>query len=148
MFICKKCIWVLLNSTQCISTRLLCDLTRLSNKQAWKHFKQGKVEEIFDPNLMMHIRPNIKFQKEAIKVVHIGLLCTQESPSLRPSMSAALKMLATNDEPLPAPTNPPFIDEGTMELNNNMTQRLLNTSNTDDSSSVSHTLTDLELSFR
>ncbi|KAJ0489599.1 putative protein kinase RLK-Pelle-DLSV family [Helianthus annuus] len=114
---------------------------------AWKHFKQGKVEEIFDPNLMMHISPNIKFQKEAIKVVHIGLLCTQESPSLRPSMSAALKMLATNDEPIPAPTNPPFIDEGTMELNN-MTQRLLNTSNTDDSSSVSHTLTDLELSFR
>ncbi|XP_076893050.1 cysteine-rich receptor-like protein kinase 2 [Bidens hawaiensis] len=105
---------------------------------AWKHFKQGRVEEIFDPNLMMHIQPNIKFQKEAIKVVHVALLCIQEAPSLRPSMSAALKMLAVNDEPLPAPSNPPFIDEeGTMEFNN-ITQKLLNNFNGDDSSSWSH----------
>ncbi|XP_076892501.1 cysteine-rich receptor-like protein kinase 2 [Bidens hawaiensis] len=104
---------------------------------AWKHFKQGRVEEIFDPNLMMHIHPNIKFQKEAVKVVHVALLCIQEAPSLRPSMSAALKMLAVNDEPLPAPSNPPFIDEGTMEFNN-ITQRLLNNFNGDGSSSMSH----------
>ncbi|KAF5778165.1 putative protein kinase RLK-Pelle-DLSV family [Helianthus annuus] len=85
---------------------------------AWKHFKQGTVEEIFDTNLMMHMYPNINFQKEVIKVVHIALLCTQEALSLRPSMSTALKMLAKDDYPLPAPSNPPFIDELTMELNN------------------------------
>ncbi|KAD1859328.1 hypothetical protein E3N88_42195 [Mikania micrantha] len=101
----------------------------------WKHFKQGRVEEIFDPNLMMHIHPNISFQKQVIKVVHVGLLCTQEAPSLRPSMSATLKMLAENDEPLPAPSNPPFIDEKTIELNN-ITQKLLKNCNSDHSSSV------------
>ncbi|XP_076883088.1 cysteine-rich receptor-like protein kinase 2 [Bidens hawaiensis] len=104
---------------------------------AWTHFMQGRVEEIFDPHLMMHIHHNIKFHKEAIKVVHVALLCIQEAPSLRPSMSATLKMLAVNDEPLPAPSNPPFIDEGTMELNN-ITQKLLNDFNGDDSSSLSH----------
>ncbi|XP_076941624.1 cysteine-rich receptor-like protein kinase 2 isoform X1 [Bidens hawaiensis] len=102
---------------------------------AWKHFKLGTVEEIFDPNLMMHIYPNINFQKDALKVVHVGLLCTQEDPSLRPSMSAILKMLAKNDEPLPAPSNPPFIDEKTMELNH-ITNKLLNHSDRDDCSSV------------
>ncbi|XP_076938574.1 cysteine-rich receptor-like protein kinase 2 [Bidens hawaiensis] len=83
---------------------------------AWYHFQQNKVEQIFDPNLMMHIYPNINFQKEAIKVVQVGLLCTQEAPHLRPSMSTVLKMLAKDDEPLPLPSNPPFIDEKTMEL--------------------------------
>ncbi|KAK9063458.1 hypothetical protein SSX86_017328 [Deinandra increscens subsp. villosa] len=102
---------------------------------AWKHFKQGTVEEIFDPNLMMHTYPNNDFQKDAIKVVHVGLLCTQEAQSLRPSMSRALKMLAKDDEPLPAPSNPPFVDEKTMELNN-ITHRLLNNGDDDDSSSV------------
>ncbi|KAI3516191.1 hypothetical protein L1887_15102 [Cichorium endivia] len=83
---------------------------------AWKHFQENTVEEIFDPNLMMHLHPNINYQKEAKKVVQIGLLCTQEAPPLRPYMSTVLRMLA-KDESLPLPSNPPFIDEKTMELN-------------------------------
>ncbi|KAI3730905.1 hypothetical protein L1987_62085 [Smallanthus sonchifolius] len=102
---------------------------------AWKHFKQGTVEEIFDPHLMMHVYPNTDFQKAAVKVVHVGLLCTQEAQSLRPSMSAALRMLAKDDEPLPAPSNPPFIDEKTMELND-ITEKLQNYGEGDDSSSI------------
>ncbi|PWA45559.1 gnk2-like domain-containing protein [Artemisia annua] len=102
---------------------------------AWKYFKKGTVEELFDPNLMMHTYPNIIFQKDAIRVVHVGLLCIQEAPSLRPSMSRALKMLAKDDEPLPAPSNPPFVDEKTMELNST-TQKLLHYSDGDDSNSV------------
>ncbi|CAH1433956.1 unnamed protein product [Lactuca virosa] len=90
---------------------------------AWKHFQEGTVEQIFDPNLLMDIYPNIIFKKDAIKVVHVGLLCTQEAPSLRPTMSTVLKMLA-KDEHLPFPSNPPFIDEKTMELNN-ITQTIL-----------------------
>ncbi|KAD2803940.1 hypothetical protein E3N88_37317 [Mikania micrantha] len=107
----------------------------------WKHFKQGTVEEIFDPNLMMHLYPNMKFKIEALKVVHVGLLCAQEAISLRPPISAALKMLTKPDEPLPAPSNPPFIDEHTMELNS-ITKKLLNNCDSDDGSSsvatVSH----------
>ncbi|KAL4574026.1 hypothetical protein LXL04_020848 [Taraxacum kok-saghyz] len=84
---------------------------------AWKHFQEDTVEEIFDPNLMMHIYPNTNYHQEGKKVVQVGLLCTQEAPSLRPSMSMVLKMLAKDNEPLPVPSNPPFIDEKTMELN-------------------------------
>ncbi|KAI3696496.1 hypothetical protein L1987_79514 [Smallanthus sonchifolius] len=80
--------------------------------KAWRHFQQGTVEEILDPNLMLHTYPKLKFKKEAIKVVHVGLLCTQEAPSLRPSISMAQKMLVKNDESLPPPSNPPFIGDG------------------------------------
>ncbi|XP_019176783.1 PREDICTED: cysteine-rich receptor-like protein kinase 2 [Ipomoea nil] len=83
---------------------------------AWMHFQQGTVNELFDPNLMLHNYHNINVKNEVLRVVHIGLLCTQEAPSLRPSMSKALQMLVKKEE-LPAPTNPPFVDEKTMELN-------------------------------
>ncbi|XP_076883114.1 cysteine-rich receptor-like protein kinase 2 [Bidens hawaiensis] len=98
---------------------------------AWNHFQQNKAEEIFDPNLI--ITPITK--KEATKAIQVGLLCTQEDPSLRPSMLTVLKMLAKDNEPLPAPSNPPFMDEDAMELNE-ITQKLHHYFNTDNSCSI------------
>ncbi|KAI3467556.1 hypothetical protein Pfo_024219 [Paulownia fortunei] len=84
---------------------------------AWKHFQQRTVDELFDPNLMLHNDHNINIENEMLRVVHVGLLCTQEISSLRPSMSKAVQMLVKKEEHLPAPTNPPFMDDNTMELN-------------------------------
>ncbi|MCD7449477.1 Cell division control protein 2 [Datura stramonium] len=83
---------------------------------AWQHFQHERVEELFDPNLMLHNYHTSNVKKEVLRVVHVGLLCTQEVPGLRPSMSKALQMLVKKEEDLPAPTNPPFVDEKTMEL--------------------------------
>ncbi|KAL6577895.1 Cell division control protein 2 [Orobanche minor] len=83
----------------------------------WKHFQQKTVDELLDPNLMQQNYHNVNIKNEMLRVVHVGLLCTQEVPSLRPSMSKALPMIVNNKEELPAPTNPPFMDEKTMELN-------------------------------
>ncbi|KAL4639023.1 hypothetical protein ACB092_03G188300 [Castanea dentata] len=82
----------------------------------WKHFRSGTVEQLYDPNLMLHNHYNVNVKNEILRVLHIGLLCTQEIQSLRPTMSKALQMLTNKDYELPAPTNPPFIDEKTMEL--------------------------------
>ncbi|XWS22626.1 hypothetical protein CRYUN_Cryun29cG0052300 [Craigia yunnanensis] len=84
---------------------------------AWKHFQLGTVEEIYDPNLMLNNNHSSNLKNEVFRVVHIGLLCTQEIPSLRPSMSKVLQMVTKKDEDLRAPTNPPFMDEKTMEFN-------------------------------
>ncbi|KAL2510246.1 Cysteine-rich receptor-like protein kinase 2 [Forsythia ovata] len=84
----------------------------------WKHFQQLTVDELFDPNLMLHNYSNIDVKKEILRVVHVGLLCTQEIPSLRPSMSKAIEMLVMKEEHLPTPTNPPYIYE-TVELDDN-----------------------------
>ncbi|KAL4391544.1 hypothetical protein AHAS_Ahas03G0255700 [Arachis hypogaea] len=53
------------------------------------HFQSGTAEELFDPNLVSD-NNNVNKKDEILKVVHIGLLCTQENPSLRPTMSRAL----------------------------------------------------------
>ncbi|XP_021802761.1 cysteine-rich receptor-like protein kinase 2 isoform X1 [Prunus avium] len=82
----------------------------------WKHFQAGTTEELYDSNLMLQ-NCNDYVKDEILRVVQIGLLCTQESPSLRPTMSKALQMLTKKEQHLPAPANPPFIDEKTMELN-------------------------------
>ncbi|XP_027361080.1 cysteine-rich receptor-like protein kinase 2 isoform X2 [Abrus precatorius] len=82
---------------------------------AWRHFQSGTAEQLFDPNLELH-NHNSNIKDEILRVVHIGLLCTQEAPSLRPTMSKALQMLTKKDEQLVAPSNPPFLDESTMEL--------------------------------
>ncbi|KAL6294479.1 hypothetical protein ACE6H2_002621 [Prunus campanulata] len=82
----------------------------------WKHFQAGTTEELYDSNLMLQ-NCNDDVKDEILRVVQIGLLCTQESPSLRPKMSKALQMLTKKEQHLPAPANPPFIDEKTMELN-------------------------------
>lgn len=74
------------------------------------------MEELYDPNLMETQSNNSRIKMEMSRIVHIGLLCTQESPLLRPSMSKVLHMLK-KEEHLPRPTNPPFMDERTMELN-------------------------------
>ncbi|XP_016501704.1 cysteine-rich receptor-like protein kinase 2 [Nicotiana tabacum] len=83
---------------------------------AWEHFQRGRTEELFDPNLMLHNYHTINVKNEVLRVLHVGLLCTQEIAMLRPYMSKALQMLVKKEEELPPPTNPPFIDEKTMEL--------------------------------
>ena len=74
------------------------------------------MEELYDPNLMLQNDTSDNVKDEILRVVQIGLLCTQEIPTLRPTMLKALQML-TKEGNLPAPSNPPFTDENTMELN-------------------------------
>ncbi|KAM3398813.1 hypothetical protein P3S68_002329 [Capsicum galapagoense] len=81
------------------------------------HFQRGTVEEIFDPNLMLQNNHTINVKNEVMRFLHVGLLCAQEVPTLRPSMSKALQIFVKKDEELPPPTKPPFVDEKTMQLN-------------------------------
>ncbi|KAH0875581.1 hypothetical protein HID58_072943 [Brassica napus] len=85
--------------------------------EAWKHFQTGELEEIYDPNLdWKNQNDSLIIKKEIVRVVQIGLLCTQEMASLRPSMSKVLHMLKHKEEVLPLPSNPPFMDERVMEF--------------------------------
>ncbi|KAL9401153.1 hypothetical protein Peur_005002 [Populus x canadensis] len=55
------------------------------------------LEELYDPNLMFHNHHDNNVQNDVTGVEHVGLLCTQEIPSLRPTMSKALQMLTTGE---------------------------------------------------
>lgn len=71
--------------------------------QTWKLWCEGKASEIMDPAL-----ENSCVVLELIKCVHIGLLCVQENPADRPSMSSVVVMFASDDMKLPEPTQPPY----------------------------------------
>ncbi|XP_058091856.1 cysteine-rich receptor-like protein kinase 2 [Magnolia sinica] len=116
-----------------------CDCSDSLVISAWKHFQAGTVEDLIDPNLILHNYENKDELKSGIlRVVHVGLLCTQEIPSLRLSMSRVLQVLSNKDEELPAPNNPPFIDEKTMELNDTCDDPRLPLNSTYSVACVSH----------
>ncbi|XP_057950095.1 cysteine-rich receptor-like protein kinase 2 [Malania oleifera] len=85
-------------------------------EQVWQHFQQHTAEEVFDPNLMLQDLPGSYTTNEILRVVQIGLLCIQETPSLRPTMSKALHMLRNKKDELPTPMKPPFMGEETMQF--------------------------------
>ncbi|KAF6135016.1 hypothetical protein GIB67_014065 [Kingdonia uniflora] len=71
----------------------------------WRHFQSNSVSEIIDEDI------DVDDIEEVIRVVQIGLLCTQEAPSLRPTMTEIIQMLTQRDLHLDEPTIPPFVDE-------------------------------------
>ncbi|XP_021670434.2 cysteine-rich receptor-like protein kinase 46 isoform X2 [Hevea brasiliensis] len=75
----------------------------------WKHFQSNTISEIIDKDI------EIEDMKEIERVIQIGLLCTQESPNSRPTMTKVVQMLRKKDFELPQPSKPPFTDEH-MEL--------------------------------
>ncbi|XP_010528243.1 PREDICTED: putative cysteine-rich receptor-like protein kinase 43 isoform X2 [Tarenaya hassleriana] len=71
--------------------------------RVWQCFSSDKVEEMIDKDM-----DNVD---EVKRVIQIGLLCTQESPHLRPWMSKVIQMLKDTGIELPSPTKPPFMDK-------------------------------------
>lgn len=72
--------------------------------QAWKLWSEGEGMELMDPLLS-----DFYVETEVHKCIQIGLLCVQEDPADRPTMSNVILMLGTYDtSTLPRPTEPAF----------------------------------------
>jgi hypothetical protein len=74
-------------------------------KQTWRLYEAERALEIMDSTL-----GGSYSSEEGIRVIKIGLLCTQAASLLRPSMSQVLSMLTSEREDLPSPTKPPVVD--------------------------------------
>ncbi|KAI9186944.1 hypothetical protein LWI28_022524 [Acer negundo] len=70
---------------------------------AWKLWKEGRPLELIDPFLGESCN-----ELEAIRCIHIGLLCLEHQPDDRPSMSSVVLMLGS-DNALPEPKQPGFL---------------------------------------
>ncbi|EOA19367.1 hypothetical protein CARUB_v10000414mg [Capsella rubella] len=68
----------------------------------WKRWVEGKPENIIDPFLIRHPR------NEIIKLIQIGLLCVQENPTKRPTMSSVITWLGSDTIIIPLPNASPF----------------------------------------
>ncbi|KAL5572758.1 hypothetical protein UlMin_022355 [Ulmus minor] len=111
------------------------DSTSLSQK-VWKLYKSSKLVEVVDPLL------NGDFPtKDACNVLQIGLLCTQASVVLRPSMAEVVSLLTDKDKEIPAPKQPPFLNASILEPASS------NTRSSSTQSFVSNALTKGEASY-
>ncbi|CAN0914741.1 G-type lectin S-receptor-like serine/threonine-protein kinase RKS1 [Linum grandiflorum] len=73
----------------------------------WDLWQEGKPEEIMDPS----VKDTCSDTAEAMKFIHIGLLCVQEAPSNRPTMASVAQMLSSHyPESFPLPQEPAFIE--------------------------------------
>ncbi|KAF8051911.1 hypothetical protein N665_1651s0003 [Sinapis alba] len=78
-------------------------------QRVWNLYRLNRLVEALDPCLKDELLQVQGSQAEVCKVLCVGLLCAQASPSLRPSMEEAILMLMDRDYPIPSPTNPPFL---------------------------------------
>jgi hypothetical protein len=79
------------------------DITKNNMKQTWRLWNEGKGLELIDQTLV-DTCPGI----EALRLIHIALLCVQEDPNERPTMSLVVLMLGSSSINLPRPLPPPF----------------------------------------
>nr|KAJ0198865.1 hypothetical protein LSAT_V11C600326140 [Lactuca sativa] len=77
---------------------------------AWELWQQGDTLELKDPTL-----GNNFVVQQFLRVVHVALLCVQESAVDRPTTSDMISMLLNDAIPLPTPNRPAFIITARME---------------------------------
>ncbi|KAF5466628.1 hypothetical protein F2P56_016538 [Juglans regia] len=70
----------------------------------WELWREGRCLEIADPAIL----GNSRDAKEVLRCIHVGLLCVQDSPTDRPSMSDVASMLANYSVSLPPPKQSAF----------------------------------------
>ncbi|XP_064981418.1 cysteine-rich receptor-like protein kinase 44 [Musa acuminata AAA Group] len=79
------------------------EVTEVLLSYTWEKWQDGSASEIVDPALGGHYQ-----QSDLLRCVQIGLLCVQENPSDRPTMSTIVVMLNSETVSLRAPSQPAF----------------------------------------
>ncbi|XP_058071191.1 G-type lectin S-receptor-like serine/threonine-protein kinase SD1-13 [Magnolia sinica] len=70
---------------------------------AWKLWKEGKTMELMDPSISSsHVTHEVE------RCIHVGLLCVQDDPGERPTMSSVISMLGNGTVLPPTPKKPAF----------------------------------------
>ncbi|GLJ21211.1 hypothetical protein SUGI_0388550 [Cryptomeria japonica] len=71
---------------------------------AWTLYKGGNILDMMDSR-DLEAYP----AEQALRCIHVGLLCVQDDAALRPAMSNVILMISSSSVPLPIPTKPGFL---------------------------------------
>ncbi|KAL6656444.1 hypothetical protein ACP70R_007270 [Stipagrostis hirtigluma subsp. patula] len=78
---------------------------------AWNMWKEGKAKDLADPSIM-----DTCLIDEILLCSHMALLCVQENPDDRPSMSFVVFTLENGGTTLPTPNNPGYFSQRSNEM--------------------------------
>ncbi|CAL5335832.1 unnamed protein product [Camellia sinensis] len=96
----------------------------MHNLEAWRLYEEGKSLELIDEALW-----DSCYQIEMLRSIHVGLLCVQESPEDRPSMSSVVLMLAS-EVALPQAKQPGFFTaRNVLQTGSSSSKEAITTSN-------------------
>ncbi|XP_021294093.1 cysteine-rich receptor-like protein kinase 10 isoform X2 [Herrania umbratica] len=70
---------------------------------AWQLWNDGRGLELIDSNIADGCPID-----DVVRWIHIALLCVQDDPALRPTMSSVILMLGSRSVNLPQPSSPPY----------------------------------------
>ncbi|GMJ14364.1 cysteine-rich RLK (RECEPTOR-like protein kinase) 25 [Hibiscus trionum] len=70
---------------------------------AWMKWNESKGHELIDPSIVDGCPVS-----EILRWIHIALLCAQDDPAVRPTMSSVVLMLGSRSVNLPQPLTPPY----------------------------------------
>nr|XP_011460133.1 PREDICTED: G-type lectin S-receptor-like serine/threonine-protein kinase B120 isoform X1 [Fragaria vesca subsp. vesca] len=81
-----------------------CENSQTLAQWIWELWKEGRGMEVIDASVRETCRIH-----EALRCIHVGLLCVQEAPADRPTMSSVIHMLEVNEATsLPPSKEPAF----------------------------------------
>ncbi|KAF3773740.1 Cysteine-rich receptor-like protein kinase 8 [Nymphaea thermarum] len=95
-------------------------LSYYGNIQTWMLWSEGRALELVNPKLLESCP-----RAEILRCIHIGLLCVQEDPDVRPTVSSILLMLNSTSVTLQKQSTPAFVLDRSRDLS------ILNTSSSD-----------------
>lgn len=104
--------------------------------QAWRLWRNESPLKIVDPT--------IGDISEAIRCIHIALLCVQEDPTDRPLLPAIIVMLTSNTTTLPVPQAPGYFLSTRQELNPRVLESTQSTNRSISCSINDVTITDID----
>ncbi|GLU21723.1 hypothetical protein SLE2022_378460 [Rubroshorea leprosula] len=79
---------------------------------AWMLWSEGKAVELIDPNIVNNNRP----EHDVLRWIQIALLCVQDDPAYRPTMSSVVIMLGSKSINLHQPLAAPYSTARFLEL--------------------------------
>lgn len=71
--------------------------------QAWEKWDEGRPMDLVDRSIWDGCQHN-----EALRCIHLALLCVQDLAAYRPNMSSVVLMLETDNVRLPLPRQPTY----------------------------------------
>nr|CAB3464856.1 unnamed protein product [Digitaria exilis] len=89
----------------------LAKLFKVEESGVWRHWSLGSVPQVLDDYLADETD-----KQDMLRCIHIGLLCVQDDPQVRPRMASILHMLDNRIITMSAPTKPAFVIPGPGEL--------------------------------
>ncbi|KAK8324710.1 hypothetical protein V6Z12_A11G000700 [Gossypium hirsutum] len=99
---------------------VFCERSSSTLYLVWKQYKAESIIQAIDSTLKGRFD-----EREASIVLRVGLLCTQSSVALRPTMSEVAQMLTDRRCVIPSPKQPPFLNASVLSPEDTMTSSFM-----------------------